>query len=75
MVVTCIIVVREFLSSSKHRTSRKVASRAGWCLQRAVCAWQVNTEEWPWEVFALLGYLALFRLCIYVSLRRNTVLR
>ena len=40
-----------------------------------VCAWQVNTEDWPWEVLVLLGYLALFRLCIYAALRRNTVLR
>ncbi|KAK9826122.1 hypothetical protein WJX81_005488 [Elliptochloris bilobata] len=36
---------------------------------------QVNTEEWPWEALALLGFLALFRICIYFALRRNTVLR
>lgn len=40
-----------------------------------MCAWQVANEEWPWEVLALLGYLAFFRMCIYVALRRNTVLR
>ena len=35
---------------------------------------QENTEDWPWEVLVLLGFLVFFRVCIYVALRRNTVL-
>jgi hypothetical protein len=33
---------------------------------------QENTENWPWEVLVLLGYIIVLRAAVYVSLRRKT---
>ena len=33
---------------------------------------QENTETWPWEAIALLGWLVVFRYAIYWALRRKT---
>ena len=33
---------------------------------------QENTEQWPWEALALLAWLVIFRVAVYVALRRKT---
>ena len=33
---------------------------------------QENTEQWPWEALALMAWLVIFRVAVYVALRRKT---
>ena len=39
---------------------------------QAILHLQENTETWPWEAIALLGWLVVFRYAIYWALRRKT---
>jgi hypothetical protein len=33
---------------------------------------QINPDEWPWEAMALMGWLIVFRILIYIALRYKT---
>ena len=33
---------------------------------------QENTENWPWEVVVLFGWLVVLRILVYVALRLKT---
>ena len=39
---------------------------------QAILHLQENTETWPWEAIALLGWLVVLRYAIYWALRRKT---